>query len=300
MAEVQTAEETAKVDAAFLGISDTPPAPVAKVVEAPKVEPAKPDAAAAPAIVPEKPKYIRVPEKEWDNHKAMFGKVATLESTIAKLTGSIPKADALIQQVIKEVQSQTPAGMVVQFDKEHLAEIAEDFPVLAEQLERALNKGKVKGTAPAAAETPKPAAASLDPDAIDKAVEGVLTKREAKQKADALQKETDTFVAAYPNWREIVGAPPTVGADPVQTEWRVWATANDHEATVTDSPAVVQASIAKFNAISKAPATGKPDKAAARRAVMEDAVTPRTDGAPPPLIQPPTAEEAFLSVKRRR
>ena len=49
MAEVNTAEETAKVEAAFgAPFGDTPPAPVEKVDPEVKPEPAKP--AAAPAV----------------------------------------------------------------------------------------------------------------------------------------------------------------------------------------------------------------------------------------------------------
>ncbi len=294
MADVNTAEAEAKADAAFgVGFTGTPPTEVAKVVEEAKPEaeskPA-PVAAPAPAPKPEKPEYIRVTRQEWDNHKAMFGKVATLEGQIAKVTGSIPKTDALVQQIIEKVRAETPAGLAVEFSKELFAELAEDYPVLAEQLERALNQGKVKGTG-----APEKAAAAAEPVDLEKAVETVLTKRADKEAADKRESEAKALIEAFPEWGKIVGRPIDMGTkEPVETDWRKWATTNDPKALSTDSHAEVMASIQKFNDSKTAPSTpSRPDRADTRRAAIADAVTPRFDGSPPPLAQPKSAEDAF-------
>lgn len=296
MAEVNTADAEAKADAAFgAGFGGTPPVEPVKVVEEATPVAVVAPPAAAPAKVPEKPQYAKVLQSDWEKHNAMFGKVASLESTIAKLTGSMPKADALIQQVVDRVRAETPAGLAVEFLKEDFAELAGEYPELAERLEKLLNKAKVKGTA--TTEAAKPAASgAMDQAAIDKAVETALGNRAQKEAADKRETETKALLEAYPEWGKIVGAPFAMGtAAPVDTDWRKWATTNDPSAITTDSPAEVMASIAKFNeSLTAAPATpAKPDKAAARRAVMEDAVTPRTDGAAPPLNQPASAEDAF-------
>ncbi len=291
MAEVNTAEAdqaaALAADAGFAtGFTGTPPTEVAKVVEEPKVEPAKP----APAAPAPKSEYIRVTRQEWDNSKAALGKIPTLESALAKLNGSIPKTDVLVQQIVEKVRAETPAGMAVQFTKEDLAEIAEDFPELAEKLERALTKGKVKGTG---TDAERPAAA--EPIDIDKAVESFLTRKAEKEAAAAREKEAKELDDAFPDWGKIVGQPIAMGTkEPVETEWRKWATTNDQAALTTDSHAELKASIARFMEATKAPAPpAKPDRAAARRAVMEDAVTPRTDGAAPPLVQPASVDDAF-------
>jgi hypothetical protein len=140
MAEANTAEVEAKVDAAFgAAFGGTPPAPAEKVVEEVTAEPAKPAAIAAPAPVPEKPQYIRLTKQEWDNTKAAAGKVSSLESQVARLAGNVPSAEKMVQQVVdkvlESVRSQTPAGTQIdpQVLIEAFAEQEKDFPELAAQ-----------------------------------------------------------------------------------------------------------------------------------------------------------------------
>ena len=286
MAEVNTAELEAKVDAAFgAGFSDTPPVIPAKVVEKP--EPAKP-VTAAPVPVPEKPEYIRVTKKDWENTKARLGNISVLESQVAKLTGSMPKADAIIQQAVERFQSQTPAGVTVEISDEDFAEMAADFPELAKTtraaFEKVFKKANVRGTG-----TP----AAMDPDAINKAVDARLKARDDAAVAATREKEMTGLAETYPDWGKIVGQPIAMGTTtPVETPWRKWATTHDQAALSTDSPAEVKASIAKFMASQK-PATPAPDRGAARRAVIADAVTPRAEGGTPPIAQRETAEDAF-------
>lgn len=294
MAEANTAEVEATVDAAFgAGFGDTPPAPAEKVVEEAKPEPAKPEAAAPPPV-PEKPQYVRLTKQEWDNTKAAAGKVSSLESQVAKLLGNAPKAEQIVQQVLENLRAQTPAGLTVEFSDEDFAEL-DTFPEIGTgmraALERVFKKANVKGTGTA---DPKPPAQSpAQPVDMDAAFEKWQLGREAK----ALEK-------AYPDWSDIVGRPPMPG-DPVPegNPFRAWLAtqpaAYQEEVGQTESPAVVQAAIEKFKASqtqSTAATPAKPDKAAARRAVIEDAVTPRAEGNPPPLNQPQTAEEAFASA----
>lgn len=290
MAEVNTAEKEAKAEAAFsIGFDDTPPVIPAKVVEKPEAVPVKP-VAVAPAIVPPKPEYVRVTKQERDNDKAAIGKIAVLESALAKLTGSIPKADQIVQQAIEKVRAETPAGMNVEITDEDFAEMAADFPELAKTsraaLEKIFKKANVRGTATAP-----------DPDAINKAVDARLKARDDAAVAATREKEMTGLQEVYPEWGKIVGQPIAMGTDkPVETPWRKWATTNDLAALSSDSPAEVQASIAKFMASQKKPtAPAPPDRAAARRSVIEDAVTPRADGSPPPIAQRESAEDAFGS-----
>lgn len=302
MAELNAAEVEQQAEASFAGgFKGTPPTEVAKVVLDPKVE-TKVEAAPVPAAKPGKPQYVRVTQQEWDNQKAMLGKVSSLESQIAKLTGSVPKADAIIQQVIERVQAQTPAGVSVEFSDEDFAELAADFPELAKStrasLERIFKKASVRGTGtPAEAEPPKPVAA-MDQDAVKAVVTAALKEKADAEEAAARDKEMAALTAAYPDWAKTVGQPTAMGTtEPVKTEWRTWLETQpaDYQQTVRDSqsPAVVKASIEKFMAEKAPSAAPRPDRAAARRAAVEDAVTPRFDGSAPPLVQNKSADEAF-------
>ena len=286
MAELNTAEVEASVDAAFAGavIAGTPPAPAAKVVEEPVVEPAKPEVAAVPpAPVPEKPQYVRLTKQDWDNTKAAAGKVATLESQVAKLMAAQAKAEQIIQQA----QAQTPAG--AQIDPQVLvdafADQERDFPELAAQNRKAIEHilKNLRGTA-----TAQPPASPVDMDA---AVEKVLLTREGK----ALEE-------TYPDWSDIVGRPATDGAAAPTTAFRQWLAtqpANYQEKVGnTHSPSVLQSAIDKFKSTSRTTTPARLDKAAARRAVIEDAVSPRAEGNPPPLNQPQSAEDAFLAASK--
>lgn len=288
--EVNAAEREAKADAAFgEGFGDTPPAPAAKVVEETKAEPAKPEA--TPAKPPAKPEYVRLTKQEWANTKAAAGKVSSLESQVAKLMGSAPNADRIAQQVLEKLQAQTPAGAPIKLTKEDLAELSEDFPELSDKLlaglGRAFERASVKGTGPA--ETAQPAAdkdkSPAQPVDVDAAVEKVLLKREAT----ALEE-------AHPDWGDIVGRPIGDGP-PRDTPFRAWLAKKPAEyqkkVAETNSPAVVQAAIDDFKASTATSATPRPDKGAVRRAVIEDAVTPRADGNPPPLNQPQSVDDAF-------
>lgn len=289
MAEVNTAEKEAKAEAAFgVGFGDTPLAEATTVVAAePKPELAKTDVVAEPPVKAEpKPEYIRVTKQDWDNSKASLGRIPALESQIAKLTGSVPQADKIIQQVIDKVKAQTPSGSTVELTDEDFAEFQETFPevgaTMRKSLDKILKRMNVQGTAVAP-----------DPDAIDRAVEARLKARDEAVVAATREKEMSGLLETYPNWGEIVGRP-APGGEPVQTDWRKWATTNDQAGLESDSPAVVQASIAKFMESQKV-VTAQPNRAAARRAVIADAVTPRAEGNPPPLNPPQSADDAFAS-----
>lgn len=285
MADVNTAEVEKTVDAAFgAGFGDTPPALPAKVVEEPKPEPAKSDAAAIPAPVPEKPQYVRLTKQEWDNTKAAAGKVSSLESQVAKLMGSSPKAEQIVQQVLEKIQSQTAIGEPIEVTVEDFSEMNSDFEELTKQqvagFNRVLKKLNMRGTSPA-----QPPAPPVD---VNAAVEQVLFNR-----------ESDALAEAYPDWSDIVGRPATDGASRAEgNPFRAWLATQsaEYQAKIgaTKSPAAVKEAIDKFKANSTTDTPSpKPDRAAARRAVIEDAVTPRADGNPPPLNTPQSAEDAF-------
>lgn len=285
MAEANTAEVEAKVDAAFgAAFGGTPPAeiPPVKVADEPAPEPAKP-VAVTPAPAP-RPEYVRLTKQDWDNAKASVLKVSSLESKVEKLSGSILTPEQIIQRAVKELQAQTPAGMAVELTDEDFAEFQETFPEVGATMRKSLDKIvkrlNVRGTASPA--TPAPA---VD---VDAAVEKVLTAR-----------EMTALTKAHPDWQDTVArVDRSKGeAPPEDNPFRKWLGTQpaeyQEEVNETHSPAVIQAAIDRFKAIPKTDAPAKPDKGAARRAVLADAVTPRAEGNPPPLNPPQTAEDAF-------
>lgn len=293
--EVNAAEAEQKAEASFgEGFGVTPPVvETAKVVEETKTESVAeaPVAAAepAPAPAPEKPKYARVLQSDFDNLKAAAGKVASLESQVAKLTGTVANQAQLEQRIVEKIraQTQTPAGLAVDMTDEDWAELTDAVPEIAKltrtTLERVFKKAGVRGAA-GAAEVP-----SFKDEDLDKA----LDRREAKR-------EQDAFVKAYPEWEKIVNrVDVSKGERPDETnEFRRWLTQKGAEyqqrIAGTNSYADLHAAVDEFMASKTAPAPAtKPDRGAVRRAIMEDAVAPRTDGAPPPMRPPPSADDAF-------
>lgn len=295
MADVNTSDaEQAKVEASFGEGFGTPPVEPAKVVEEAKAEPTAeiPVPVAAPEPVPEKPKYARIPLQEYNDLKAGLKKVTSLEGQIARVVGTMGNAQQIAQDIVEKVRAQTPAGLSVELSDEDFAELAADFPELAKHtraaLEKVFKKAGVRGTGPV--ETPQ-----LRGEDVDRAVETALQKREAA-----------ALVKAYPEWSAIVGqVDVSKGQKPDEkNEFRQWlgrqSAEYQKEINETDSPAEVRSAIDKFMASKSAPATqATPNRAAARRAIMEAAETPRVDGSPPLMNPPPNVDDAFASGFRQ-
>ena len=295
MAEGNTAEVEAKVDAAFGAafIEDAPPPAIVETPAAPPVV-AEPPKVETPAPAPLPPKYARVLQQDWDNLKASAGKVANLESQVAKLMGSsAPTAERLVELVLERVQAQTPLGLDVEITDEDFAEYAADFPELSKHnitgLQRLFKKARIKGTGPVAAgpvvaPTPQSMAPPPAPPVDENSIADLVQYR-VEEKA---------LKRTYPDWSDIVGQPPIPGAPVPETPYRAWLAKQSAEyqkaVNETNSPAEVQESISHYKASLR---SAVPDRAAARRAVIEDAVTPRAEGNPPPLNAPQTAEDAF-------
>ncbi len=290
MAEANTAEVEATVEAAFLGTGPdvTLPPPGATVVKEPVIEePPKPeDVVVVPVVVPAKPQYVRLTKEELDLLKTRAGKVDGLESRVAKFEGSMPKAEQIVQQVIDAVKAQTPAGTEIdpQVLADAFADQEKDFPELAGQNRKAIEHilKHLRGTIGTAA-SPAP------PVDVNAAIEKVL-----------LNREVAALAKAYPDWSDIVGRPLPGTTEVRDTDFRKWFAKQpaeyQQEIGTTKSPAEIQAAIKLFKSSAAAPPSPTPTaRAAARRAVIEDAVTPRGDGSTPPLNAPMSADDAFAS-----
>ena len=149
--------------------------PVAtQVIEkAAELEPSK----AEPTQEPVTPEFAQIPLSEWQEMvklKQMVGKLDQGFGTLGQL-----------QQVIKEMQSRTPAGQAVEVSDEDLAEMKAEFPELAEMQKKAWNRVVSRmGVTGTAAPAPE-----LDMDGIVRTV----TKRLAIQRLERDHKDWDTI-----------------------------------------------------------------------------------------------------------
>ena len=258
------------------------------------------DAPAAPIPVP---KRARITHEEWEktrtflnDAKAAMGKMASFESQIARLNGAL----GAVQQAVAQKQAETPLGLNVTFDDDDFKEWTENYPELSgisrrtlENLFKKVKVGPVTGTAdPAKTEQTPPAQPAAAPTALTREdVAKVLQEEKAKEAADK-------FVAAYPKWRDIVGAPDVddgprkpsgdafhawLGTQPAEYQTRV---------TTTDDPSVLHAALDLFT-VSQKTAPAAPANGQNRRAVIEGAVTPAADGAGPLPPRAKTEAEAM-------
>ncbi len=317
MTDVSVADTAREVAANFTsGFDDVPvnkPAP--EKVEGGKASddpgangaaPAPAPAADAPAAPIDKPKRARISHEEWvetrtllANAKAMIAKAAGFESQIARLAGSVNTVQKAIQEAATQKQADTPLGLTVKFDDDDFKEFAENYPELAginrRTLEALFKKVTIgRGTAdPAKTEqtltdAPKPAPTALTREDVAT----VLREEKAKE-------VSDKFIAAYPNWRVLVGAP-DVDDGPVKESgapFHAWLKSQPAEyqqrVMSTTDPGVMHEALDLFSASQKEAPVAERPAGQNRRAVIEGAVTPRADSAGPLPQRPKTERESM-------
>lgn len=255
-----------------------------------KPEPEKPEATAeeAAATEPAKPKYVRITQEQFAKWDAAAREAETLKQQMSKAFGTLGD----VQQIVKSLQSQTPRGEKVEIPKEAFADMARDFPELAEQIHRGVEtalQGKL-GTGSASAE--------VDPQQMRRMVAEQVT-----------QLSLEALDDAQPEWKAIVGAVRADEQPDPNNEFRKWLFTKDgaYQARVngTFSAGVILRAIELFQKETKAPASSQPAKqggtltqkyfaAQARQARSEQlraAIQPRGDGGPPAAGR--TAQDDF-------
>jgi hypothetical protein len=250
------------------------PEPKTEATPEPKVE-AKVEAEAAPKA----PKYVQLTQEQFDRLEAAAAKTATIETQMSKAFGTLGD----MQQVVKKLQSATPAGASIEIPKDAFADMEKDFPELAAHMRAGLEKSLkgMRGTAPA--DSP-----SADPEAVQKTVTEVLLKNEQA-----------TLDGDHPTWREIVGAVDKDGKPDPRHPFRAWlmTQTNEYQTRInsTSSPATINRAIDRFIAAKAAlPKTPTPaPKVAARTDRIRDAITPRGDGGQPAPVTKDDFAEGF-------
>jgi hypothetical protein len=256
------------------------PAPKPQLLTKDKVEAKKPE----PASLPAKPKepaaqpveYVQITKEAFAALDNAAKRVPILEQRLDKAFGTMGD----VQKIVRTLQAATPAGVKVEFPKDAFDEMAKDFPQLAGQMKKELERilAGVKGTAPSA-EAAK--AAEVDPNVLKTMIDDGVSQRYVKDQVEALDDE-------FPDWRKIVGQVDITKQQPdTKNPYRKWLATQpeDYQARIngTNSAAVIAASIRKFQAAAKVAAPPKKPatlKQVAHAAKMREAIQPKGDRGP--------------------
>lgn len=203
---------------------------------------------ADPAPAPATPKYVQITQEQLDS---LMATAARIEEIKATATTQIDKAFGKIggvERLISDLQKATPAGQSVQISEDDFAELAEDYPELAEMqlkgLTRVLAKMNVRGVANSDSFDPEKLNA-LVTQRMEPALKGVEQQVEQKVQSILLGRE-------HKDWREVVGQPDA------QNEFRKWLATQpgefQKELNTTYDAEVISGALTKFKASVKAKA----------------------------------------------
>lgn len=261
MAELAEDTMDSNEDADFAsGFTLETPAP--KAATEPKQEPV-PDPAPkvedAPAPEPVAPQYVQITQDQFDRLQSAASKTAQMETQMSKVFGTMGD----MQQIVRNLQASTPAGVTVEIPQDAFGELAEDYPDIAAMMRKGLEKSLkgIRGTAPASPQSVHP-----DSAAISRLIEDTVLKREIESLEDV-----------HPAWREIVGT----NADP-GNEFRKWLAsqpqAYQERVNSTKSATIIAKAIDSFNARTTIPVK-KPGVAPSLRAErIREAIQPKGIG----------------------
>ena len=231
--------------------------------------PAAVDAVKAEPVA-EAPEYVQITKSDWDKLQSAASNMLTPDKVKSMIGGTLGELE---QRIVKKLQAVTPAGMTIDIPADAFAEMDAEFPELAAQLRKGLEKTlkNVRGTAPASQGNEKP-----DTEALHKLIEDAAGKLAERRETAMLDEE-------YPDWRATVGT-----INDKDNAFRKWLAAQGavyegrinnakHAAPIIRAIERFEASKAALAAKPKAPAA-KPNPQASR---IRDAVQPKGDGGQP-------------------
>lgn len=246
-------------------------APTETPVATPEPTPApSPEPTPAPT---EAPKYVQITREEWNATKSIAARVEEINAQMGKGFDKAFGKLGSFEDLLKKLQTETPAGKPVEVSDEDFAELKEQYPELAEVQIKGLNKvlSRFKGTA--------------DQESIDKLIQPRM--KEAR----------DEFLEiAFPGWR-----------DDVKTQdfadWRKAQGPAVEALVASDSYADAAKLLRMFYARTKSAPTPeptqppKPTPVPTRTRQIAAAVPPKGDGGNPPG---PSEEDDFIAGLRYR
>ena len=231
----------------------------------------------APKPEPAPPEYRQITRAEFDSLQSAAAKTADLEKQLSKAFGTLGD----MQQVVKKLQTETPAGKAIELPADVVSEMEKEFPEIAGHVRSALEKA-IKGIRGTGGEP----GTGANLEDVNRLVE-----------AAAIKNEIEALEDAHPKWREIVGVVDSEGRHDPSNEYRKWLAKQDagyqHRINTTNSSTVISRSIDKFLASKAAPAKPKQPapKVVARTDRIKAAIQPRGDGGQPAPSK--TADDEF-------
>lgn len=205
----------------------------------------------------DEPKMAQIPEDEYRRLLDGVSRIDEISGALEKQFGTAFGKIGGIERVLDQLKSSAPAGGKIELSKEIVADLAAEFPEMAELQYKTLQKlVDVLNTRPPAPEVP--AAAQPSPVVVDEAaIEQRVRRTIAEETLDAFDEK----------WRDTIGLPDSKGAIP-DTEFRKWLKTQPKEYATkvesTYSAAVLTDALSKFKAAQT--------KAQGRREVLDAAV----------------------------
>ena len=230
-----------------------------------KAAPAR-DATRAEAEPP--PEVVTVTAKDWADVRAAAAKTASYDQQLSRVFGTLGNITKQLSTFQAKDAQAAPAARKVEISPAAFAEMARDFPELAQQTRAAL-EAALSGYAPNGAN-------DVDPGKLESMMSAYTAKREIEALEDA-----------YPEWRKIVGAVDVSREQPDgNNPFRKWLGTKDaayqDRINGSESAAVIGRAIRLFQR-ETAVAPAKPNGATVRDTARGDriraAIQPRGDNA---------------------
>ncbi len=216
------------------------------------------------------PKMAQITEEQFNNLQRQLSEIG--ETTNKKFDTAFGKMGG-IERVMNQLQSSTPSGEQVNISTEDFAELASEYPEIAQYQIAGLNKvlSKLKGTGQAAP--------AFDQAALDQMVEQRLgsVKKEMTQEFEA-----KSLNYMREDWKTIVGVPDSNNVIP-DTEFRKWLGKQDsqyqHDVNNAWDAGVIHNAIRKFEGSTQGVQNNH--RSDRQRQLQAAANTPRSSGGHP-------------------
>jgi hypothetical protein len=210
---------------------------------------------AAPA---DEQKMAQIPEDEYRKLLDSVAKIEGIEGALEKQFGTAFGKIGGIERVLDQLKESAPAGGKIELSKEVVADLAAEFPEMAELQYKTLQKlvdvlNTTRTVTPAPQEAAQPSAPVIDEEAIERRVRRAITE--------------ETLNEFDEKWKETIGLPDDKGVIP-DTPFRQWLVKQPKEYQTrvrsTYSATVLTDALTKFRAAQT--------KAQGRREVLDAAV----------------------------
>ena len=220
----------------------------------------------------DEPKMTQIPEDEYRRLLDSVAKIDEIEGALGQKFDTAFGKIGGVERALDQLRSAAPAGGKIELTEEVVADLAAEFPEMAQLQFKTLQKlvDVINTSTPAPAGAAQP---SVDVDAITKSIRRELTE--------------ETLDGFDEKWRETIGLPGKDGVIP-DTPFRQWLEKQPNEYATqvksTYSAAVLTGALSKFKTAQQ--------KAQGRRDVLDAAVEVTGSGGQAPNAAP-TGDDEF-------